>query len=49
MQGKKVKQIFIQDWLYTAQTGCEHLEFENYMDNKVEEWSVLKHKLSLIQ
>ena len=44
-----MKQIFIQDWLHSAQAGCKYPAFDHYMECKVEEWSVLKRKLSLIQ
>jgi hypothetical protein len=44
---KKMKQLFIQDWLQNAEAGCNSPEFTNYMAGKVEEWSVLKRKLSL--
>ena len=44
-----MKQVFIQDWLQNAEAGWDCPEFMNYMENKVEEWLVLKRKLSLIQ
>ena len=44
-----MKQLFIQDWLHNAEAGCNDPVFDHYMECKVEEWSVLKRKLSLIQ
>jgi hypothetical protein len=42
-------KIFLQDWLQNAQAGCNDPVFVNYVENKIEEWAVLKRKLSLIQ
>jgi hypothetical protein len=42
-------KIFIQDWLQNAEAGVDCPVFVNYVENKIEEWAVLKRKLSLIQ
>jgi hypothetical protein len=42
-------KIFLQDWLQNAEAGCNSPEVVNYVENKIEEWAVLKRKLSLIQ
>jgi hypothetical protein len=42
-------KIFLQDWLQNAEAGCDGPELVNYMESKLEEWAVLKRKLSLIQ
>jgi hypothetical protein len=42
-------KIFLQDWLQNAEAGYNSPAFVNYVENKIEEWAVLKRKLSLIQ